>query len=62
MTMDDDERLRKNNERLLKIGFKKYQEIHQIIGQRIQKLEEQAYGWLDDILEEAREAFGKYVP
>lgn len=48
-----------DNARLLKIGFKKYQEIHQIIGQRIQALEEHAYGWLEEILEEASKAFGK---
>ena len=50
-----------DNERLLKIGFKKYEEIHQIIGQRVQALEEQAFGWLEEILEEAAKAFGKYV-
>ena len=55
VTMDEDQM----NDRLLKIFFPKYQEIHKIIGTRIQAWEEEAYGWLDGVLEEASKAFGK---
>ena len=44
---------------MLNIGFKEYQAIHVLIGERLRSLEEEAFTWLEEILEEAAKAFGK---
>ena len=49
----------RREEIMLNIGWKEYQQIHDIIGERLKTLEDQAFTWLEEILEEASKEFGK---
>ena len=46
-------------ERMLNIGWKEYQKIHEIIGERFTAMEDHAFTWLEEVLDEAGKEFGK---